>query len=538
MAAQTEHVLTRARERFAVQDYYGTVHLLEEIVAGGRAFADVHHLLGVSLSLLGQRERALAEFRRALELNPRYLEALIHHGLILYELGRDTEAEDSFRRASASVSPSSNGLPAPISAQLANQHAELAEAYAEAGALDKAVEQYQRALELGPSFVDLRYRMARLHARVGPLARGAGSVGGGAPPATQFRGCRRLPRPGPLPLGRRHGRAGHLEGMPPAPPRECPRRGLPRDARSYRLVRRWAFAAAALCAACGGGTDVERRGDEAYGRGRYADALKEYRTLAGGKADPRIWAKTGAAALRAGELREAADAYLHLAGEDPGRIQEAAEGLEEVARAAERADRDDALQQAVIGLQTVAPDRVPTAYALRPGRARGRRRGGAGAAAAPRHRGGAGPGGRPTRSSPSTRACSSRPRGAARPCSSTAPCCAARRTAPSSPARGAARPTARSRWASARGSADGTTTRRSGSRRRPGWIPARPPARTALFAYGETRLNQGDTLAAALAFQAIVSDQVVSDSFGGKARARLAALGLTATTPVTTPDTP
>ncbi|HUQ15432.1 MAG TPA: tetratricopeptide repeat protein [Gemmatimonadales bacterium] len=155
-------MLTRARDRFAVQDYYGTVHLLEEIVAGGRAFADVHHLLGVSLSLLGQRERALTEFGRALELNPRYLEALIHQGLVLYEMGRDAEAEDSFRRASASVSAPSSGLPAPIAASLANQHAELAEAYAEAGALDRAVEQYQRALELGPDFVDLRYRMARL----------------------------------------------------------------------------------------------------------------------------------------------------------------------------------------------------------------------------------------------------------------------------------------------------------------------------------------------------------------------------------------
>jgi tetratricopeptide (TPR) repeat protein len=162
MAAQTERVLARARERFAVQDYYGTVHLLEEIVAGGRAFADVHHLLGVSLSLLGHRERALSEFGRALELNPRYLEALIHQGLVLYEMGRDAEAEDSFRRASASVSPPSSGLPAPIAASLANQHAELAEAYAEAGSLDRAVEQYQRALELGPGFVDLRYRMARL----------------------------------------------------------------------------------------------------------------------------------------------------------------------------------------------------------------------------------------------------------------------------------------------------------------------------------------------------------------------------------------
>ncbi|HVK00750.1 MAG TPA: tetratricopeptide repeat protein [Gemmatimonadales bacterium] len=162
MAAQTDRALDRARERFAVQDYYGTVHVLEEIVATGRAFADVHHLLGVSLSLLGQRERALAELSRALELNPRYLEALIHFGLVLSELGREAEAEDAFRRAASSVSPPLNGLPSPVASRLANHHAELAEAYAEAGALDRAVEEYRRALELGPTFVDLRYRMARL----------------------------------------------------------------------------------------------------------------------------------------------------------------------------------------------------------------------------------------------------------------------------------------------------------------------------------------------------------------------------------------
>ncbi|HYC33891.1 MAG TPA: tetratricopeptide repeat protein [Gemmatimonadales bacterium] len=162
MAGQTDRLLARARERFAVQDYYGAIHLLEEIVDGGRAFADVHHLLGVSLSLLGQSERALAEFRRALELNPRYLEALIHQGLVLNELGRGAEADDSFRRAAASVAPPSTGLPAHVAARLANLHAELAEAYAEAGAPDRAIEQYQRALELGPSFHDLRYRLARL----------------------------------------------------------------------------------------------------------------------------------------------------------------------------------------------------------------------------------------------------------------------------------------------------------------------------------------------------------------------------------------
>jgi tetratricopeptide (TPR) repeat protein len=162
MAGQTELLLARARERFVVQDYYGAVHLLESVVDSGRAFADVHHLLGVSLSLLGQAQRALRELERALELNPRYVEALIHRGLVLNELGRTDEAEQAFSRAAANLDQQRAGLPGPVAAQLANRHGDLAETYAGAGALDRAIEEYQRALELGPDFHDLRYRMARV----------------------------------------------------------------------------------------------------------------------------------------------------------------------------------------------------------------------------------------------------------------------------------------------------------------------------------------------------------------------------------------
>jgi tetratricopeptide (TPR) repeat protein len=162
MAGQTELLLARARERFVVQDYYGAVHLLESVVDSGRAFADVHHLLGVSLSLLGQAQRALQELERALELNPKYVEALIHRGLVLNELGRTEEAEEAFTRASASLGGPTAGLSAPAAAHLANRHGDLAELYAGAGAVDRAIEQYRQALELGPEFQDLRYRMARL----------------------------------------------------------------------------------------------------------------------------------------------------------------------------------------------------------------------------------------------------------------------------------------------------------------------------------------------------------------------------------------
>ncbi len=113
-----------------------------------------------------------------------------------------------------------------------------------------------------------------------------------------------------------------------------------------------------------GQTDTERRADEAYARGRYAEALAMYRGLEAEGSEPRILAKAGAAALRAGELGKATDMYLRLAGEDPTRGREAAAGLEGVVVAAERSGAAVPLQEAVLGLQTIAPDAVPGRYAL------------------------------------------------------------------------------------------------------------------------------------------------------------------------------
>ena len=162
MRVSDEPLINQARERFALQDYYGAIHLLDQLVNSGRSFADVHHLLGLCFALLGQEQRALHHFERALELNPRYIEAHIHRGIILTDLGRTEEAEEAFRNAAAHNVESPSGFPSHVTANLANHHALLAAAYAEAGAFPEAIEQYRRAIELGPKFADIRYRMARL----------------------------------------------------------------------------------------------------------------------------------------------------------------------------------------------------------------------------------------------------------------------------------------------------------------------------------------------------------------------------------------
>jgi len=162
MDVSPERLVEQARERFQLQDYYGAIHLLEEVLAAGRAFADAHHLLGLSYSLAGQPDKALEQLDRALALNPHYVEALIHRALVLNELGREDEATAELRRAQRIDSNKQAGFPAHLAAKLANHHAALGEAYLEAGGLAEAIGQYEAALALGPAFHDLRYKLGRL----------------------------------------------------------------------------------------------------------------------------------------------------------------------------------------------------------------------------------------------------------------------------------------------------------------------------------------------------------------------------------------
>ncbi|MEX0691988.1 MAG: tetratricopeptide repeat protein [Gemmatimonadales bacterium] len=155
-------LLDQARERFDLHDYHGAVLQLEELIAGGRGFADAHHLLGVSYHLVGQSDRALQALDEALSRNPDYVEALIHRGIILGELGRGEEAQEAFDRAERVGGQERDGIPSHHASKLANLHANLGEAYVESGALGRAIEQYQQALRLGPAFHDLRFRLGKL----------------------------------------------------------------------------------------------------------------------------------------------------------------------------------------------------------------------------------------------------------------------------------------------------------------------------------------------------------------------------------------
>jgi tetratricopeptide (TPR) repeat protein len=109
----------------------------------------------------------------------------------------------------------------------------------------------------------------------------------------------------------------------------------------------------------------EELGDRAYAAASYADALAEYqlgrKTNAG---SATLLAKVAAAAMHAEDYELAAEAYRSLARRDRSRAEEAADGLERVARAALAANDRTALASALTGLREVAPRRPLGRYVV------------------------------------------------------------------------------------------------------------------------------------------------------------------------------
>jgi len=159
---QAPDPVDRARERFAVRDYHGAVLLLEEAVGAGCGFADAYNLLGLARAMIDRPADALAAFDRALELNPRYVEAHLNRGVLLNGLGRTEEAEAAFTLAEAFGQADDTGFPVVVGNRLANAHAALADEYRAAGALEEAAVQYRRALALRPGYPDIRMALARV----------------------------------------------------------------------------------------------------------------------------------------------------------------------------------------------------------------------------------------------------------------------------------------------------------------------------------------------------------------------------------------
>lgn len=167
--AEIRPSIARGREAFGRGDYVTALDEFNSVVDRHPQYADIHQLMGLCFCLLGQPEAGLQSFGHALRINPNYVEALLNKAITLSELGEFEAANEAFEAARQSEYAGEGRFSSAVANRLAEGHAELGDRYLEAGEVDEAVRQLTRAVELRPSYPDLRTRLAEALLRSGDL---------------------------------------------------------------------------------------------------------------------------------------------------------------------------------------------------------------------------------------------------------------------------------------------------------------------------------------------------------------------------------
>lgn len=166
MTVAARQHLVLARDFFQRGLYPDAIREIREAIQLNPGFPDLHHQLGLALSMNGERELAVQEFQRALHLNPHYVEARLNLAIVLNDLGRYDEALEEFQMERPR-DPDHENLTPEVRAHLAESHTLLGDTYRNLGLLVDASQEYRKALRAAPQFLDIKNKLGSVYAEMG-----------------------------------------------------------------------------------------------------------------------------------------------------------------------------------------------------------------------------------------------------------------------------------------------------------------------------------------------------------------------------------
>jgi tetratricopeptide (TPR) repeat protein len=131
--------------------------------------ADVFNMLGIVCHGGGRLDEAQTAFEEALAINPAYTEAALNLAVTYNDLGRYEDAKQIYRTALAQGAKHAGGVTPYVRGKIANLHADVAQAYLDAGLTSEAMHELRKAVLLCPQFADLRLKLANMYREQGDL---------------------------------------------------------------------------------------------------------------------------------------------------------------------------------------------------------------------------------------------------------------------------------------------------------------------------------------------------------------------------------
>lgn len=163
MEDHIKQLLLLGREHYRQREYGKAEQTLRQVVAETDRFADVFDMLGVIAHARGDYALAERNFEKAISLNPNYTEAQLNLMVTYNDLGKYDKAREVYSQ----IRHTDRSDPVPsdpfAKGKIANMHAEVSQAYLDAGMMQEAILELERALALCPQFIDLRAQLAALY---------------------------------------------------------------------------------------------------------------------------------------------------------------------------------------------------------------------------------------------------------------------------------------------------------------------------------------------------------------------------------------
>lgn len=167
MAAFSHQLIEEARSAFIEGDYATAEPILNQPTLLNSKNPEVLQMLATIYYDQGKFNKAIATFKRALEIEPGYTDAAVGLSIILNDIGRYDDAKKIFEDAKAQLDAKKQINEPNINEKFAVKHAELADMYLQFRRFDESIEQYQKAVSLSSKKLDLNLRLAECFVQAG-----------------------------------------------------------------------------------------------------------------------------------------------------------------------------------------------------------------------------------------------------------------------------------------------------------------------------------------------------------------------------------
>lgn len=152
------------KKAFDDKKYDSAIIYLENVIKDKEGFADVYNMLGLLYFNKSRHEDAIRSFKKALEINPKYMDASLNLTVVYNELGQLDQSSGVYEKAkNLSGSGNASYLDPFVKGKLANMHADLGTIYKDLGMYADAADEYRKGLRLKPEFMDIRINLGTVY---------------------------------------------------------------------------------------------------------------------------------------------------------------------------------------------------------------------------------------------------------------------------------------------------------------------------------------------------------------------------------------